>query len=714
MTAQPPQSPQRLLFLDNLRYVIVFFVMWFHVSAGYSGWPEYYHETQAGGFFAILHGIITSIRRMPLLFFVAGYFAMPSLVGRGAAGFFMRKAKRLGVPWLLCIFLVGPLMPFLGYYSQSFNGLASGAYADFWPAFIKSGFSDWITPIAFVVNPQFHQMHFWFTSVLLQLFALMAIGRAVWQKWGPAPHAGPATPWSMLKVLVCTALVIAVCKTLFILLETPSGVLGFFLHFSPTQFSTYGGFFALGLYARHRNWFSDGQVPGWKHFGALFGGLVLAGGATASMYFLAGEIVPQPLMVFTGLLGEAFLGLMVMVAGVGLTRRYMNKPSTINANLAANSYYVYLIHYPILLVLRLQMLTWDAPTAVKYLIAFAGTAVISYAISQYLCRRSNLLTVVALVGMHVLLLVYGFPRSSYSHTLLDRQAQLRSVVPGPALRVTDALPENQALLAFNDPTIARLAHAGDVLYYTYGDSSLHMRTDDGETRQLTLETTVGALAALPAGGLAAIEPASGRIIELDPAGRVTATLVDSSAELGKPQDLVADAAGGLYFTAWRSGTGENQRGAVHYRDATGQVRAVFTDSTLQVRGLALGDGVLFANAAADTAVWAMEVATDGSLSGRRAFAELFRADGRYRAAGLAKTVDSQAEEMAVDARGRLYVGTRFGVQVFDATGALLGIVNFPELPISFTPKPPRSCVLGGDRLYVACDDEIFAVPLDFE
>ena len=77
------QSPQRLLFLDNLRYLIVLFVMLFHVSAGYSGWPEYYHETQAGGFFAIMHGIITSIRRMPLLFFIAGYFAMPSLVGRG-------------------------------------------------------------------------------------------------------------------------------------------------------------------------------------------------------------------------------------------------------------------------------------------------------------------------------------------------------------------------------------------------------------------------------------------------------------------------------------------------------------------------------------------------------------------------------------------------------------------------------------------------------
>ena len=109
---------------------------------------------------------------------------------------------------------------------------------------------------------------------------------------------------------------------------------------------------------------------------------MLAGGAAAALYFLAQDIAPQPLIVFAGLLAEAFLGMMVMVAGVGLTHRYMNKPSTLNAHLAANSYYIYLIHYPIILVLRLLMLTWDAPTAVKVSIAFAGTALLSYAISQ--------------------------------------------------------------------------------------------------------------------------------------------------------------------------------------------------------------------------------------------------------------------------------------------------------------------------------------------
>ena len=86
--------------------------------------------------------------------------------------------------------------------------------------------------------------------------------------------------------------------------------------------------------------------------------------------------------------------------------------------------------------------------------------------------------------------------------------------------------------------------------------------------------------------------------------------------------------------------------------------------------------------------------------------------GRYGAEGLEKVVDSQADGMVTDSDGRLYVSSRFGVQVFAATGALLGVVNFPDLPMSFTPKQSRSCVLGGpDRLYVSCDDEVFAVPL---
>ena len=89
-------------------------------------------------------------------------------------------------------------------------------------------------------------------------------------------------------------------------------------------------------------------MPGLRHFGLLFGCVVLAGGGTAALYFLAQNAVPQFLPLFTGLLTEAFLGLMFLVIGVGLTHRYMNRPSAFNANLAANSYYFYLVHYPLI------------------------------------------------------------------------------------------------------------------------------------------------------------------------------------------------------------------------------------------------------------------------------------------------------------------------------------------------------------------------------
>ena len=103
----------------------------------------------------------------------------------------------------------------------------------------------------------------------------------------------------------------------------------------------------------------------------------------------------------------------------------------------------------------------------------------------------------------------------------------------------------------------------------------------------------------------------------------------------------------------------------------------------------------------------------GNIIGGQVIAELFRADGRYGVNGAEKTVDAEAGGMVMDSAGRLFVSSRFGVQVFSDTGDLLGVINFP-VPIGFTPKQPRSCTLGGpdgSSLYVACDDEVYVVPL---
>ena len=711
--SQVPQ--QRLLFMDNLRYVIVLYVLFFHVSAGYSGFPEYFQETQSGGFFKIVRGIIHFIPRMPLLFFVAGYFALPSLEERGAAGFFKRKFERLGLPWLLSIVLIGPLMPFLGYYSQSFNGLASASYWDFWTAFMESGFSELITPIAFVPNPQYHQMHYWFTSVLLQLYALMALGRWAWKKWGPAPGVAPAMPKSTFKVFLLGAAAIALFKTLFMVLDAPNGVLGFFVHFSPSAFATYAGFFILGLYASSRKWFMDGQVPGWRPIGLLLGCLLLAGGIGAGLYFLGRDLVPQFVFMFCRTMGESLLGLIWLAIGINLTCRYMNKPSNFNARMAANSYFIYILHYPLILVFRLLLLTWDLPTGVKFALVLVAAGLTSYLLSQYIIQFSGRLAMVVLLGLHLLLLMVGLPRTSYSHLLLDRKALLQEVVREQPRLVVKAAPDKRGFFSFGKFTELRLAWQGDVLYYAYGDSTLHLMGPEGGSSQVPTEASWDALAPLPDGQLAAIEAGSGRIVSLDSKGRIKATLVDSGQGLGQPLALAIDGVGGIYFAAAAdSGDG----GGIHYRGPKGNISPIWTDSTSQARNLALDlrRKRLFFSTAGDTALSALDIAADGDLAQRQFFAELFRADGRYGARGVEKRVDAQAGAMVVDRAGRLFVASRFGVQVFAPRGALLGVINFP-VPIGFTPKQPRSCALGGpdgSSLYVACDDEVYVVPLQEE
>lgn len=73
-------------------------------------------------------------------------------------------------------------------------------------------------------------------------------------------------------------------------------------------------------------------------------------------------------------------------------------------------------------------------------------------------------------------------------------------------------------------------------------------------------------------------------------------------------------------------------------------------------------------------VLAYQVKSDGSVTGRRNFAKLD---------GVTKTdtgVTSGADGLAVDSKGRLYVASTSGVQVFDARGAALGVIALPKAP----------------------------------
>ena len=97
------------------------------------------------------------------------------------------------------------------------------------------------------------------------------------------------------------------------------------------------------------------------------------------------------------------------------------------------------------------------------------------------------------------------------------------------------------------------------------------------------------------------------------------------------------------------------------------------DQVARPNGLTLtADGkTLIVDDTLGTTVFAYDVQPDGSVTNKRAFAEL-----RDIPAGQ----ESVADGLALDSEGRIYITTVKGVQVFDAAGQYLGTIAVARQP----------------------------------
>ncbi len=154
-----------------------------------------------------------------------------------------------------------------------------------------------------------------------------------------------------------------------------------------------------------------------------------------------------------------------------------------------------------------------------------------------------------------------------------------------------------------------------------------------------------------------------------------ATLVDKvdGKPLSRPNDLVIDREGGVYFTD-PGGLGSQGRRRLPLFTISARVTVASRDSSVGLpNGIQLSpdEKILYVADTTGEYVLAYDVTAEGVVGERRNFAQLARrADASSPSAG--------ADGLAVDVDGRLYVATSLGVQVFNAAGAAL--VRVIELP----------------------------------
>ena len=200
------------------------------------------------------------------------------------------------------------------------------------------------------------------------------------------------------------------------------------------------------------------------------------------------------------------------------------------------------------------------------------------------------------------------------------------------------------------------------------------------------------------GNLVVCDMLGHRVVEMTTKGQVVRVIADKydGKSLDGPNDIVTDTKGGIYFTdpQFTMEPVKFQPGrCVYYLSPDGKLtRIVEPNAFAMPNGVVLSpDGkTLYINNTYDDEswypvnsdkenfIWAYDVNEDGTISNGRKFAKLFMTGNVLDRKGKSTSADG----MAIDKMGNLYVGTYYGVQIFNAKGEYTGMINLPSFPVS--------------------------------
>lgn len=414
-----PYTDTRIPCWDMLRWLLVLCVVVEHASHAYNGqlwWPVL--DTGISRLAGWLSALSDAFA-MPLLFFIAGYFALPSITRAGVRSFIKRKLWRLGIPWLVCILTVCPLLPLLYHFTR--NGLRlTASYLDLWVALLRDAAA---LKVGLVVsmndlmrNNHFYQRYMWFLSLLLLFFLLFSLLYAVRRRWftvitALAHSPNPASA-SALRLFFGLGTLTAFCSfaTVGLMLTygppgtppEPLFTLGGLIQFRPSRFFLYLIYFALGVVTYRNRWIERGLFPG------PLGVWVPIWSSLLVIYLLLHHQLhhgPTHLeevfgMLFFLVLNYLTIASLGLFTAVGLA--YANRPSPISTRITAHAYEIYLSHYPIVLGMQLIFLMLPGiPAGVKFFVVSLLSISGAYLISRWLIKPHPRLTVLALVMIWV-------------------------------------------------------------------------------------------------------------------------------------------------------------------------------------------------------------------------------------------------------------------------------------------------------------------------
>jgi peptidoglycan/LPS O-acetylase OafA/YrhL len=365
----------RLLFIDNLRILLIALVIMLHLSVTYGGAGSwYYKEGRPDAIsFVVLswHNGASQAFFMGFLFMISGYFTPASYDRKGPRRFLIDRLLRLGVPLLCYDFIINPLLAYPLIKARAWD--FDRSYREF--------LAMYYTEFHIGTGP------LWFVEALLIFAVLYILWRVVTGPEHKRSRSDRRLPNN--KEIALFALILG-AVTFAVRIWLPMGWAFEPLNLQFPFFPQYICFFIIGIIAYRGDWFT--RIPKaagrfWLSIAVIFIVVlfpvlfVLGGAPTGNVSQFAGGAHWQCLAYSVW---EQFVGAAMTVALLVLFRERLNRQGTLAKAASASTYTAYIIHAPVIVLLALALRNVRLYPLVKFSLVAAVAAPICFALGSFI------------------------------------------------------------------------------------------------------------------------------------------------------------------------------------------------------------------------------------------------------------------------------------------------------------------------------------------
>jgi fucose 4-O-acetylase-like acetyltransferase len=363
---------KRLFYIDNLRIILIVLVVIAHAAITYGplGFWYYYERTQFISTYVLAFYVcLIQSFLVGLFFMISAYFIPSSLERKGPKRFLLDRLRRLGIPLILYIFLISPLIQ---YVRMLIIGGDKSNFFIFYYGLLKRGIID--------VGP------LWFLQVLLLFSISFAIFNGIYSKLRNKRKILLNFP---SKRNIFIAIFILASLTFLVRIKFPIGDNIANLNFGLAP--QYIFLFGLGIIANNNKWFKAITIKEARYWtritlvAVVFWPLFLLLSRTSGFdidIFIGGSNWQSFIYAFW----EAVLSISISISAIYFFRKRFNYQNKVLKAMSKSAYFVFITHSIVIIVLSYSLKNMSFHPLYKFMIVALMSVILCFLVGIYMTK----------------------------------------------------------------------------------------------------------------------------------------------------------------------------------------------------------------------------------------------------------------------------------------------------------------------------------------